>query len=194
MQLKDAPEADEKMVWLLSDEIETLLEHADGVEQKIGFALAARCGLRTKELLEVDVTDVVDGPSGRMLRVWDGKGSKYRETPMPESLWNRIEAYHDVRDAGDGDPLVQCSARTYRRWVSRAAERALATTGDEGWQFLSPHDLRRSWGQSLVESDCEPGVIMEWGGWEDWETFRESYLGHYSAAKQRQEREKVAWL
>jgi len=36
--------------------------------------------------------------------------------------------------------------------------------------------------------------VMEWGGWEDWETFRESYLGHYSAKKQREERDKVGWL
>lgn len=32
-------------------------------------------------------------------------------------------------------------------------------------------------GTFLVEASVESGMIMEWGGWEDWETFREHYLG-----------------
>jgi hypothetical protein len=35
---------------------------------------------------------------------------------------------------------------------------------------------------------------MEWGGWEDWETFREHYLGAYSLDAQQRERQKVEWL
>ncbi len=53
------------------------------------------------------------------------------------------------------------------------------------------HDLRRTWGTLLVESGVEPGMIMEWGGWDDWETFREHYLGAYSAEMQRQQLDKV---
>jgi len=86
------------------------------------------------------------------------------------------------------------STRTFERWVHHAGDRLRAETGDEGWQFVTPHDLRRSWGTLLVEDDVEPGIIMEWGGWEDWETFREHYLGAYSMKKQRMEQEKVSWL
>ncbi len=35
---------------------------------------------------------------------------------------------------------------------------------------------------------------MEFGGWDDWETFRESYLGAYSLNAEKQGIEKVDWL
>jgi len=34
---------------------------------------------------------------------------------------------------------------------------------------------------------------MEWGGWEDWETFREHSLGAYSLEAQGRGMEKVDW-
>ncbi|WP_343218003.1 tyrosine-type recombinase/integrase [Haloplanus salinarum] len=65
---------------------------------------------------------------------------------------------------------------------------------DDGWTYFGPHDLRRTWGTLLVEREVEPGLVMEWGGWEDWETFREHYLGAYSLDAQGRGREKVGWL
>jgi hypothetical protein len=35
---------------------------------------------------------------------------------------------------------------------------------------------------------------MEWGGWEDWETFRNHYLAEFSPEALRRERTKVSWL
>ncbi len=35
---------------------------------------------------------------------------------------------------------------------------------------------------------------MDWGGWEDWETFRQHYLGEFSPEAIRQERRKVDYL
>jgi hypothetical protein len=45
-----------------------------------------------------------------------------------------------------------------------------------------------------VDDEVEPGLVMEWGGWEDWETFREAYLGTYSTKSKTRAREKVDWL
>jgi hypothetical protein len=39
-----------------------------------------------------------------------------------------------------------------------------------------------------------PSVVMEWGGWEDWETFRKHYLAEFSPAALRRERGKIEWL
>jgi integrase len=142
----------------------------------------------------VSPEDVVDGPAGKMVRVWEGKGSKYRETPIPESLAQQINTYVDMREEGMDTNLIPRSTRTLRKWITAAREQMHDETGDEGWLFVSMHDLRRSWGQQLVESDVEPGMVMLWGGWENWETFREHYLGQYSAQKQQSEREKVGFL
>ena len=35
---------------------------------------------------------------------------------------------------------------------------------------------------------------MEWGGWEDWETFRKAYLGTDSTKAKIRARAKVDWL
>jgi integrase len=120
----------------------------------------------------------------------DGTGSKYRETPVPADLAASTRALADVCDEAADTPLVDRSPRTIRRWVTTAGARLYADTGDDGWTYLGPHDLRRTWGTLLVE----PGLVMEWGGWEDWETFREHYLGGYSLDAQQRGMEKVDWL
>jgi hypothetical protein len=35
---------------------------------------------------------------------------------------------------------------------------------------------------------------MDWGGWEDWQTFRDHYLAEFSPEALRRERGKVSWL
>lgn len=39
-----------------------------------------------------------------------------------------------------------------------------------------------------------PAVVMGWGGWEDWPTFRDHYLGESSPEAADRERSKVAWM
>jgi integrase len=171
-----------------------LLDEADGTTQTVALGLLARCGLRVAEAADVTPADVVDTPVGPFVRVQDGKGSKYRETPVPTDLAASMRALADVRDEAADTPLVDRSTRTIRRWVTTAGERLYADTGDDGWTYLGPHDLRRTWGTLLVEREVEPGLVMEWGGWEDWETFREHYLGAYSLDAQQRGMEKVDWL
>lgn len=81
------------------------------------------------------------------------------------------------------------------RWVKRAGERRYAATGDEGWTYLDVHDLRRTWGGHLLW-DCGvlPAVVISWGGWDDWETFRNHYLGEMSPAAAEREREKFSFV
>jgi len=194
MQLEDHDDSDGKKVWLNSDEIDKLLSAIDDTEQRIAVGLMARSGLRTAEATSVapqDVLDDADTSAGAFVRVWAGKGGKYRETPVPASLAATINAYADVRDAPADQPLVTSSNRTVRRWVTSTAEEL--EDRDAGWAYLSAHDLRRSWGTLLVER-VEPALVMEWGGWESWETFRDAYLGVYSPKAQREARKDIDWL
>jgi hypothetical protein len=46
----------------------------------------------------------------------------------------------------------------------------------------------------LLEAGVLPSVVMEWGGWEDWQTFRDHYLAEFSPEALRRERGKVEWL
>lgn len=192
MRRRDYDEDDGKRVWLSQDELDGLLAEPDDTLRGIGLALAGRCGLRRHEVVGVTPRDIVSGPTGTHVRV-DGKGGHYREPPVPADLRTQIDAYADVAGVGPDDPLVDRNPKTIERWVVRAAEARRDATGDDGWKDVRPHDLRRSWGTLLLEHGVEPGMVMEWGGWTDWQTFRESYLGEFSPEAVRREREKLPW-
>lgn len=195
MRLKGHPEHDGRRVWLGRDEVELLLSKAQDTEQKIAFGLGVRCGLRSKEIIGVTPADIVeDDIVGPRVRVEQAKGDWYREVPMPLGLHTTASTYADVRESSPHEILVDRTTRTLQRWVDRAAENCREETGDSAWSFLTPHDLRRTWGTLLVEAGVEPGMIMEWGGWKDWETFRKHYLGAYSPEMERRQAAMVPWL
>lgn len=191
MRLKDYDERDGKRVWLSEKEIQSLIELAEGhSEKRAAFLLAGRCGLRRKEVTEVTPAHLVSTDTGRIVRVQEGKGGKYREVPCPNSL---ADVALGMAKAPD-ESLVTCDPSTVWDWVNKAALQRWQESGDEGWQYVGPHDLRRSWGVRLLESGVLPSVVMEWGGWEDWETFRNHYLAEFSPEALRRERGKVSWL
>jgi len=193
MKLENHENRDDKKVWLRTDEIDTLLDTIDDTTRRVAVSLGVRCGLRASEVVAATPEDVVETPVGKFLRVWEGKGDKYRETPVPRDLAATIDAVADVRDEPPDSPLVDTSTRSFRRWVNNASSDLIAD--DEGWRFLGPHDLRRTWGTLLTtEYEVEPGLVMEWGGWDNWDTFREHYLGAYSLDAQKRQMEKVDWL
>ena len=188
MKLKPYDNSDGMKVWLTKEELDRFLDQPDDTERQIALGLMGQCGLRSDEVIDVTPADVVDTPAGPRVRVWEGKGDKRRETPVPEQPLSTINTYADVRDASPDTPLVDRSTRTIQRWVRDAAAPLRAETTDkEGWRYLGPHDLRRTWGTLLVDDEVLPHVIMDWGGWSDWEVFRENYLGAASPAVEKRE-------
>lgn len=203
MRLKDYDTRDGKRVWLSEREIQRLLDNVDTDHTEAEFAirLMARSGLRRREVTGdddrhgirfVDVRET--DQTGGIVRVWNGKGDKHREPPAPEGLAGEAEIYRQATGRDADAELVQADPSTLYDWVQRARERCHAATGDEGWLFVGPHDLRRSWGVRLLESGVMPSVVMEWGGWMDWQTFRNHYLAEFSPEALRRERGKVDWL
>lgn len=198
MRLKDYNEKDGKRVWLSAgdhdSELAQFIDQAQSPEQELAFLLGGRVGLRRKEIINITPNDIVDGPTGKHVRVWSdyAKREKYREPPIPENVENIANtlAYEQEPD----EALVDVDDSTVYRWVKRAADRMRAGTGDEGWKFLDVHDLRRTWGTYLLEQGVLPAVVMEWGGWEDWKTFRDHYLSEFSPEAIKRERGKVSYL
>jgi len=191
MQLKNYDQKDGKKVWLTADELGEFVESVTDDEHRFAIGLLARSGLRGQEALDVTPDDLVEGPSGKRVRVWHGKGDKYRETPIPTEFFWMGKSLGDRSD----EPILSTEhTRTLRRWVSRAADEMFDETDDVGWSFLGPHDLRRSWGTLLIQNDVEPLLVMDWGGWDNFRTFRDHYMDVHSAEFQREEVEKVEWL
>lgn len=199
MRLKDYNERDGKRVWLSEAEVQRLLGNvADDVKQQIATQLMARAGLRRREVAGdergVVFANARETEIGPVIRVWKGKGDKYREVPIPAELHTTIQNLRQFSDREPDAAIVDAHPSTLYDWVQRAAERCHAETNDPGWLELGPHDLRRSWGVRLLEAGVLPSVVMEWGGWEDWQTFRDHYLAEFSPEALRQQRRQVAWL
>lgn len=193
MNLEQHNTRDDMKVWLSLNEVNEFVETAPTMEQRIAFELGAYCGLRSHEILCVEPADVVSTDAGWFVRVWEGKGDKYRETPCPSDLAMRIQTVEELRSEG-GPILSVTSTRSLRRWVSKTADALATATGDEGWSFLSTHDLRRTWAGQLRHADVDALVVLSWGGWNDLETFLEHYKGKDTPETQRRERGKVDFL
>jgi len=195
VRLSDYDSRDGKQVWLTEDEVQMILAEAKSGEQRRAFQLGAQSGLRRSEIVSVTVADFLNAPDG-FVRVWGdyAKRDKYREAPVPDDLDSVVTSSLQYELNGD-DPVVDVNGSTVYRWVRRAAERLQAETDDKGWSFLDVHDLRRTWaGQLLWDYGVMPSAVMTLGGWDDWKTFRDHYLGNPSPEAMKRERDKVAWM
>lgn len=187
-----------RAVWLSTDEVDTLLETAESQHQRMAFALGAKCGLRSQEVVDVVPADLQETQAGPVLRVV-GKNDKFRQTPVPRQLADKIETAAEYREEPDDYPLVDStsgergvSTRTLRRWIKSAREEL--TAEDEQWRWLSFHDLRRTWATNIRAADVSAEIVMNWGGWSDIETFLDHYRDSNSPEAHRRERQKVDWL
>ncbi|NLV14428.1 tyrosine-type recombinase/integrase [Haloarcula argentinensis] len=195
MNLENYDDQEGMKAWLSEQEVQQLLDQFDDTEKRIAVSLAVRCGLRSAEVLDIAPEHVVDTDAGTMLRVWkSAKTGEYRETPVPPNLATTIRTVGDVREGPIDAPLVDATTRTLRRWMDRATSDLLEDTGDDGWQFVGMHDLRRTWATSLRSADVDAMVVCDWGGWDDLQTFLDHYRGTHTPEAQLREREKVDWL
>jgi len=177
-------------VWLDHDETDQLLAAARSREERIAFALGVRSGLRVREIVDVAAKDLVSTSAGPRVRVWHSKGSEYRETPTTKDILAMAETVADLQ--GEETRLVDHSVRWVQRHLDSVVEEL--ADGDEMWRHVTPHDLRRSWATLLSADIDDPLLIMDFGGWENMDTFLEHYRGSYSPAVQRRELSKVDWL
>jgi hypothetical protein len=87
-----------------------------------------------------------------------------------------LHRYHAREDIDATDPLVDLSDRRVRAIVKECAQRAAETTGDDDFQYVSSHDLRRRFAQRLlVDHSMNPRVVMAVGGWDSFQAI-EPYL------------------
>jgi integrase len=185
---------DDYKMWLSQDEIEQLLGASSDSHHRIAFELGARCGLRTEEIVSVAPAHVNDTEAGDMLRVDSAKNDDIRQVPIPPQLATRLRTIDDVRSEPSDEPIIQSSKRTLRRWIKGTVEELAEKTDEDMWQYVTMHDLRRTWATSLKGEDVDAMMVCDWGGWSDLETFLDHYRGKFSPEAQRKQREKVEWL
>jgi len=115
------------------------------------------CGLRTAELCNLDVPDVVIERQEIFVR--KGKGDRQRYVPVPGAVWVELLAYVAERDGKRG-PLFKTEikgrrirGKTVGEIVREAARRAGITYG------VTPKILRHTFGTHLMDRGVDIGVI-----------------------------------
>ncbi|MXR50198.1 tyrosine-type recombinase/integrase [Halovenus sp. WSH3] len=168
----------------------------DHQETKTAWQLASYCGLRQGEVGDAEYRDVNlrKSTDDWFLRVWEGKGDEYRETPLPDTVETRINTLYETTESDPEDDIIGCTMRTVRRRFRDVCDRLREEEDERGYQHLTLHDGRRTWANALLDDGVSPLQVMEWGSWDDWRTFRDHYLQDFSEQHQSEELEKVSWV
>ncbi|MBO4248381.1 site-specific integrase [Halomicrobium sp. IBSBa] len=178
----EATEGNEHKVWLTDGEIEDLRRATNSQRDDLIIQLGAFVGMRAFEIPQVRPVDVKQTESGQYrLRVEAGKdtsgnGGKPRDAYLPDSVERDLQRYQNEHNIAPKDPFVDLSQPGVRAVVRRTAERAADQTGDDDFEKVSTHDLRRRFAQRLlVDQQMNPRVVMAVGGWDSFAAI-EPYL------------------
>jgi integrase len=113
-----------------------------------------------------------DPPSLRWKLLRKSRPSVY----LPRSVERDLHRYQRAEDIAHDGPFIGVSPRHVQRIVKTVAERTAERTGNDDFQKVSSHDLRRYFAHTcLVEKRMNPRVVMEIGGWDDYQSL-EPYL------------------
>lgn len=115
------------------------------------------CGLRTRELCQLDVRDV--NIERQEIFVRNGKGEHQRYVPVPGTVWVELLAYLTERGGKTG-PLFRTEQKKHRlnaRTVGLIVKEAACRAGI-AWKVL-PKTLRHSFGTHLMDRGVDIGVI-----------------------------------
>jgi integrase len=182
MQIEPFPEKDGYRCWLSHDEQDQLLDEYSEEPRKQVALRGLLHGLRSDEIEWMrtrNIRRLESDLKAYKLRIEDGK-TGYRETPLQSRLKEQMLMLKNARQLTQDDPLIDVTKRTVQRWVTAATEQLAEETGLSDWNYVSAHDLRRTWATHTyyaLDAHYATEVVMRWGGWEDRDTFVENYLG-----------------
>jgi len=104
-------------------------------------------GLRVSEVVALRVEDIVLCERSGLVRVWEGKGGKYREVPLNVTVRRVLDGYINYAKEGWLFP-----GRRGGHITPRAAENVLSKYGRLAGVAVTPHMLRHTFGKMLVDS------------------------------------------
>ncbi|ELZ96448.1 bacterio-opsin activator-like protein [Haloferax mucosum ATCC BAA-1512] len=175
MQIESTSAENEWKVWLTSDELDHLAEHAKERSPKhyATTLLGGRVGLRAGEIAAMRYDHLRDEDGHYRLRVPEesgkdttGTGGKARDAWVPSDAERELLRIRFELDAKDDEPLLGVKQRRVRQMVGELGDELAEKTGNPDWSRLSSHDLRRYYAQTLlVRQDINPHVVMTVGGW-----------------------------
>lgn len=191
MILNEYKNKDGFRIVLNDDERRKVLSKCNDKDVCNTWILASFCGLRRAEIGSLRYGDILRRDGGDyVVRIKNGKGDKYRETPIPDKYAYKLRAEQEADNKQDTDKIIDKSMRH----ISRRFGDVVDSLDDDRYKHVTLHDGRRTWANALLDQGVQPLQVMEWGGWADWQTFRDHYLTEFTEKKQKEEIEKVDWI
>jgi hypothetical protein len=134
------------------------------------------CSMRvdTVSPLRLDQFKQIETPEGdRWVCVVQAKDSTDREAKtrprtvyIPNDIMDQVKQHVQEHNIGPEDHLFHCSTRTIQRDVERSAKNAATRTGNDDYEKVSCHDLRRYFATHLLfRHEVPPPVVRVLGGW-----------------------------
>jgi integrase len=178
----EAASGGETKVWLTDEEIEDLRRATASQRNDLIIQLGAYVGLRAFEIPQIRPTDIKTTEAGQYrLHVPAGKdttgnGGKPRDAFLPADVERDLQRYQNAENIAPKDNFIDLTTDSVRKIVTRAADKAAEMTGDDNFEKVSSHDLRRRFAQRLlVDEELNPRVVMAVGGWDSFAAI-EPYL------------------
>ena len=171
--------------WLTASEARALWQHpsSDSLKGKRDRAILAvllGCGLRRRELIDLNLGHLQRREDHWAIVDLVGKGGHIRTVPMPDWVKRTLDVWLATAKIADGK-LFRCVCRSGKAWGSHISEKVVWQVVKEharelGIAKLAPHDLRRSCARLCHESGGELEQIQFLLGHVSVQT-TEKYLG-----------------
>jgi hypothetical protein len=107
---------------------------------------------------------------------------RYKET-KPRSIWipcpiyEQISRFIENQNRGKDEPICGVGKRQLQNWVTTAAENAAIANGDNSFNKVTAHDLRRFFATHfLIRLGIHPQIVTQLGGWKSPENMFEYLL------------------
>jgi integrase len=162
-----------------------LRQYEIGSDRWAALSLHGRCGLKTKEVLRISPSDIVEDHDPMLLEVdTSGQLSRRRGVPIPRDLAATLKIRGDNQSSGSNksrseEPVINVNPRTIREWSKAHVNKLIKIFDDEDWRHLSPRSFRHSWADILLNDGIPPQIVMRWGGWNDSSNFHNLYISDH---------------
>ncbi|MFB6185487.1 MAG: site-specific integrase, partial [Halobacteriaceae archaeon] len=100
-------------------------------------------------------------------------------------LYSDAKTYSNATNRNLDETLFDVNQRQVRRWLENARDEFYEETDEEMWNYVTMHDLRRTWATDTYYSLATAGVpsakelTMSWGGWAMTESGRAVFTNNY---------------
>lgn len=139
--------------WLTAEEARRLWQSPDpntlkGKRDRAILAVLLGCGLRRRELADLDFRHLQQREEHWAIVDLVGKGGHIRTVPVPSWVKTTIDDWVAAAELESGK-LFRCVCRAGKRWGEGVTERLVwhvvkQYAADLGFRAVAPHDLRRS--------------------------------------------------